>query len=282
MSFSTAMNTLPPKETTAELDPTQHIFVLHPGYAPPRPLLHFTAYKSPSGIHGVPFSVVLDACCIIANNKPGTLRVLDTVSDFVPACAQILPPGLYTYHVAGDTRYAQVPNLSSNPRLTRRSFPVCVSFRAWCPPRAPPHWSNVMGETASPPNSTQSTLSQVVKDADGRCIVTGDTSRLNTMHLVPRAEEAWWKQNRMIIKTLNEAGMHSPPNCIALRADLIGVGLDLGFFALAPYAEKIVIVCLSRDIADFATDYHLRQVTVPPRIHPLNLYSRFAWGIFRL
>jgi hypothetical protein len=81
--------------------------------------------------------------------------------------------------------------------------------------------------------------------------------------------------------THNPRGINSLPNCLATRADLNGPGMDQGHFVFAPYAGKAVCVCLTDEMPDFAADYHLRAVNIPARIHPMNVYVRFAWGLFR-
>ncbi|KAJ7919477.1 hypothetical protein B0H13DRAFT_245291 [Mycena leptocephala] len=206
---------------------------------------------APSGHCGVPFSVVLDACQILANNRDGTLRVRGVDADL---CA---PDG---------ERYA-----------------VCTSFRAWTPPKVlPAHWDlPAMGTNAAHPASSASTYSAVVKTADDRCAVTGAVSRLEATHLVPEAEAPWWTLRGMNALTNNLTGINSPANCLALRADLSGLGMAEGDFVFAPYAGAAVCVCLTNALPDFAAEYHLRAVCMPRRIHPLNVYVRFAWGVFR-
>jgi hypothetical protein len=81
--------------------------------------------------------------------------------------------------------------------------------------------------------------------------------------------------------TNNLTGINSPANCLALRADLSGLGMAEGDFVFAPYAGAAVCVCLTNALPDFAAEYHLRTVRMPRRIHPLNVYVRFAWGVFR-
>lgn len=81
--------------------------------------------------------------------------------------------------------------------------------------------------------------------------------------------------------TGNPQGINSLPNCLATRADLSGQGMDQGHFVFAPYAGKAVCVCLTNGMPDFAADYHLRAVKIPARINPMNVYVRFAWGLFR-
>ncbi|KAJ6609911.1 hypothetical protein B0H10DRAFT_2225448 [Mycena sp. CBHHK59/15] len=265
----------PVKATSNELDARQSVSVYHLGYSPPKPMMILVAFLAPSGQCGVPFSVVLDACRILANNKDGTLRVLDANADLTAPDdgESLLRPGHYTYRVTGgEARYA-----------------VCTSFRAWTPPSVlPAHWDlAAMGAIAAHPDSSASTYSvpsnqhAVVKGADGRCAVTGDVSRLETSHLVPEAEAPWWILRRMTALTNNPGGINSPPNCLALRADLNEAGMDKGNFVFAPYESAAVCVCLTKAMADFAVEYHLRAVSMPRRIHPMNVYVRFAWGLFR-
>ncbi|KAJ7095720.1 hypothetical protein B0H15DRAFT_946296 [Mycena belliarum] len=266
--FLAGVSPKPEKPASDVLDSRQHISVYHPGYNPHPLLLYLVAFLASPGSCGVPFSVVLDACRILANNRDGTLRVMDDATDLTPPDDEsLLSPGSYTYHVTeGETAYA-----------------VCTSFRAWTPPKVlPPHWDlDVMGTTAVFLASSASSYSTAVKMVDGCCAVTGDCSRLQSSHLVPEVEEAWWILRGMSGLTGNPEGINSLPNCLATRADLNGQGMDQGHFVFAPYAGKAVCVCLTHGMPDFAADYHLRAVKIPTRINPMNVYVRFAWGLFR-
>ncbi|KAJ7280275.1 hypothetical protein C8J57DRAFT_1567556 [Mycena rebaudengoi] len=261
----------PPNGHAISLNATKKVQVYHPGYSPPRLLLLFVAYAVDlaQSAPGVPFSTVDDACRIIANNTAGILRVLGTSVDLVAYDNQTqLAPGKYSYYIN-----------SATPR-----YPVCESFHAWSPPpEMPPHWTTVLDveQVEPPPAATRSNNSHVVKTADQFCIITGESSRLRTAHLVPQAESEWWRHRAMNALTGNVSGIDSPPNCIAVRADLNGDGMDTGSFVFAVFAGKVVVVCLAHTIADFASLNHLREVVLPPRIHPLNLYVRFAWAVFR-
>ncbi|KAJ7670202.1 hypothetical protein B0H17DRAFT_1141924 [Mycena rosella] len=159
-----------------------------------------------------------------------------------------------------------------------------------------------MGATAAFQALSASTYSTAVKRDDGQCTITGDWSRLQNSHLVPEAEEPWvhcglpfetvithlahkyvcqWSVRGMSGLTSNPQGIKSPPNCLAMRADLDGQGMDHGHFVFTPYAGKADCVCLTNGMPDFAADYHLRAVKIPTRINPMNTYARFAWGLFR-
>ncbi|KAJ7451042.1 hypothetical protein FB451DRAFT_991545, partial [Mycena latifolia] len=221
---------------------------------------------------GVPFVVVLDACRILANNVDGTLRKMGSDVDLTaPDNRSLLKPGLYTYSLTtGEARY-----------------PICTTFHAWAPPLVlPPSWSGrTMGATGDVPDSNISNFSDVVKAIDRRCAVTGATSRLESCRLIP-AEEAPWVRlavsyHNMGVKTNDFDDVNTPRNCLALRSDLNTAGMDQGHFVFAPYDGEAVCVCLTRKVADFAFDYHLRAVSLPERTNPWNPYVRFAWGVFK-
>ncbi|KAJ7267082.1 hypothetical protein C8J57DRAFT_1717536 [Mycena rebaudengoi] len=258
----------PVKYKSHKLDTRKTVF--HPGHRPLKLMLILVAFEAPSGQRGVPFFVVLNACRILANNQDGTLRIVDSdvgLTSPKDDDKSLLLPGRYMYRVTtGEECYS-----------------VCTTFRAWTPPRfLPSHWSlPAMGVGAAHPPSTASTYGTVVEVADGRCAVTGDVSRLETIHLVPEGESAWWLLREMTSLTNNAGGINSPPNCLALRADLHGAGMDEGHFVFAPYKGEVVCVCLTTELADFAVEYHLRAIKMPRRIHPMNVYVRFAWGLFR-
>ncbi|KAJ7094031.1 hypothetical protein B0H15DRAFT_831646 [Mycena belliarum] len=242
------------------------VVVVHSGYTPPIPMLHFVAYDSGSGAHGVPYSVVFDACRILANNKDGTLRKLGSDTVLIASSPlSLLSPGTYTYIVSGDPVY-----------------PICTTFRSWDPPNSlPASWAGSAMGAAEPVLQRASQCSETVKWIDGRCALTGDTSRLECCYLVPPAERPWWLHHRMATRTNDYCGINGLSNCITLRADLTGAGIDQGAFVFAPYDNTAVCVCLTDALADFASHFHLRAVNLPPRTHPLNTYARFAWGIFK-
>ncbi|KAJ7886172.1 hypothetical protein B0H14DRAFT_3732030 [Mycena olivaceomarginata] len=238
----------PVKATSNELDARKSVSVYHPGYSPPKPMMILVAFEAPSGQCGVPFSVVLDACRILANNKDGTL-------------------------------------LFYRPATTRTArYAVCASFRAWTPPNVlPAHWDlAAMGAIATHPDSSATTYSAVVKGADGRCAVTGDFSRLETSHLVPEAEEPWWILRRMTALTNNPGGINSPTElpCPARRPQRGRVWTKATSFSPRTRARRSA--CASRKQWLISqVEYHLRAVSMPRRIHPMNVYVRFAWGLFR-
>jgi hypothetical protein len=95
----------PAKARSNELYGRESVIVYHPGYDPPKLLIILVAFEAPSGHCGVPFSVVLDACQILANNRDGTLRVRGVDADLCAPDGEclLLRPGNYTYHVNGES-----------------------------------------------------------------------------------------------------------------------------------------------------------------------------------
>ncbi|KAJ7639004.1 hypothetical protein FB45DRAFT_787579 [Roridomyces roridus] len=238
--------------------------ICHPGYHPNFLLGSIPAFTTPSGAQGVFLGLVQDACRILANNREGVLRSQGLLMDGPPD--RVLAAGEYTYHIAGDDQY-----------------PICTTFRSWLfPESVPAHWAtSALGIMAPYLSCSKTYYSQTTKNQDMRCIVTGETSRLDACHLVPHAEEDWWVFNSMSIKTFNPTGIDSPPNRVTMRCDLNGRTLDEGRFVFWPLSNQVVCICMHRDIADFAKEYHVRHVIIPQRVHHFNMYARFAYDIFR-
>ncbi|KAJ7172047.1 hypothetical protein C8R46DRAFT_1348539 [Mycena filopes] len=270
-----------PKQVPSQPLAFQTVIVFHPGYSPPIPMFTIPAYADGSGGYGVPYLAVLEACRILAQNLGGTLRQLNSAVDIQPVSPSSsrlqLKPGWYTYNVAKEHG---------------QRYPICTTFRAWAPPATlPPTWTGpAMGaarKVVVPPSTTSSAFSEVITTFDRRCAVTGNTSRLECCRLVPSSEAPWWRHHAMGPKINDISGLPtSPANCLALRADLTTAGLDSGHFVFAPYGDganeaAVVCLCLTRWVADFAADYHLRAVTLPERIHPWTTFVRFAWGVFK-
>jgi hypothetical protein len=92
------------------------INIYHPGYNPPQ--LIFKLFVSPlnpegnlpdNSNYGLPRALVLDACCILANNKAGVLHSLEKST---VVRGDMLSPGDYTFSITGKGlkyRYASVP-----------------------------------------------------------------------------------------------------------------------------------------------------------------------------
>ncbi|KAJ6594531.1 hypothetical protein B0H19DRAFT_1095893 [Mycena capillaripes] len=266
-SFLDAGAPKPANPTSPVEETTEKVLVYHPAYNPPLLFLSLVAFSAPSGNRGVPFTVVLDACKILANNEAGTLHCRGSPDILVaPNDTSLLPPGNYTYHTSNDVIF----------------YPIVLSFRAWDAPESlPPHWVQPqMGVTASFKAAADSDISVAIKRDDDVCAVTGNSTRLQSCHLVPSAESPWWEERGMDGRTKGE-DVDSPSNIMTMRADLNAPGMDQGNFVLVPFGSIAVCICINDKIPDFAAEHHLRTVRIPLRINPLNVFVRFAWGIFR-
>ncbi|KAJ7228141.1 hypothetical protein GGX14DRAFT_611455 [Mycena pura] len=233
----------------------QTVQVYHPGYKPPKVMMILAAFEAQSGQRGVPFFVVLWACRILANNKDGILRVLNTDVDLTAPAddaddKKLLLPGQYAYHIPGE-------GYTALRRLYR--IPFMESAHRTALALAPRH----NGKRGRAPCFDRVDFKR------------GGKGRRSS------GEKPWWIYHDMSSKTNNPQGINSPSNCLSVRADLNAEGMDKGHFIFAPVGGKAVCVCITPEIADFAAEYHLRVVDIPPRIHPLNLYARFAWGLFK-
>ncbi|KAF7302152.1 hypothetical protein MIND_00782100 [Mycena indigotica] len=247
------------------------IRIFHPAYDKPTEILHVATYPHPddsdNDTHGLPLRIVLVFCFIIANNKKGLLREKDSGSDMGSGDVWLCY-GDYTYDLAE----------SETP------YPICTTFSSWAIPVELPEgwgWSMMGSSSEPPPASNQSNLSTLVKALDKACLLTGKTFGLETCHLVPRSERKWWNYNTMNAKLGNIEGIDSPQNCISLRGDLNGSGMDAGHFIFAPYRGYGVCVCLTNECRDVARDLNLSPLRLSDRLKPHCFFARCAWGLFK-
>ncbi|KAF7304906.1 hypothetical protein MKEN_01204900 [Mycena kentingensis (nom. inval.)] len=248
------------------------IYICHPGY-PSHPVFHsiavYKAHGEPNG--GCPIHVVLDAAFVLAYNQLGYLTDLDKTMRFHGN--GLLPAGSYLYHVEDDPNY-----------------PLCPNFRTWkVPDHLPAQWTRAhLGmatnkDTFHYGNPNSSAYSEVIRNRDEHCLVSGDVSRMQMSYLVPRSENDWWIEEDMDSRLRTEkTGINQPSNVIVLRADLNARGFDQGHFIIFPVEESSVLVFMTSELADAAEQFHLQRVELPIRIHPLCLFARFAWNVFKI
>ncbi|KAF7316712.1 hypothetical protein HMN09_00404300 [Mycena chlorophos] len=263
----------PPRETLPVLDCSENlVFVLHGGYNPPHVLCKFHAFRrSPTSPEfGVPFALVFDAAFVIAKGQNGSLRPENETEPISrPSSSRaILPPGYYVYELeSGEV-----------------NFPVLQSFSEFVPPATlPPHWQAVfLSKRPKLDERSGSSVSDIVKSLDQACLVTGASSALECAHLIPRSQGSagtdWWGTSGHL-KNTGWSSVDNTANCITLRSDLKGSGLDQGHFVFAPYDGRLAVIFLTNEFADLAEHHHLRAVPIPDRILPMNVYVRFVWNI---
>ncbi|KAJ7507125.1 hypothetical protein B0H11DRAFT_1903114 [Mycena galericulata] len=266
---------------SAALNSAGAILVYHPHYTRPTILMRLEVYPiRGSPVAGVPLALVVDACQVVANNARGYLTLYGEQTEIVlrsDAPGDLLRPGKYHY---------RVPSHTSGP------YPICLTFRAWDPPvAAPQNWArqrwappgtDVTVVDTSVASTVWSNLSHDVKRMDGRCAVTGDRSRLDASHLVPRAESVWFNYHRLAAALDGGFTVDNSHNLITLRADLKRATFDEGHFVFFPYQGKVVTIFMTTGTCDLAHEFHFRAAEIPGRILPEYLYARFAWSIFKI
>ncbi|RPD67964.1 hypothetical protein L226DRAFT_444676, partial [Lentinus tigrinus ALCF2SS1-7] len=254
-----------------------HVVICHPGLdrilfafpgfdpVPPPP---FTVHD---GTGGVNHRLVLDSCRVITNNQDGYLKTDIGGAKRVLATTITLPCGVYYLHLA-------------NP-LTRTCYKIVADFAAWkFPLSLPAHWQRCLSRddrsqlqyfmTVSP-----SSMSDAVKNADAKCVVSGYEHSLQTAHLLPEEEHAWFDMWRMVNYCLNDkAGINDTANGVALGSDIY-LCLDRGGFVFYPCEPHDHILYFVISEVDYAQLLHRRPVTIHKRVSDAFLYARFAYNI---
>ncbi|KAJ7119471.1 hypothetical protein C8R44DRAFT_982192 [Mycena epipterygia] len=243
------------------------IQIFHPGYTQ-LCLVRFRVY--PIEGHTVPgqlLKLILD----------GPDHIQQHVGDV------IIPVGNYEYHIQSAT---------STP------YAICTKFRSWTPPvDVPDNWryQNWAGTDAGQQafelaefekyvGKGSATICSTLKEKDGRCAVTGDTSRLDASYLIPRSETDWFIHRRPGVMFLEggTANIDHVRNIITLRADVNGRAFDKAHFVLYPFDGQILSIFVHPESNDMAVNHHFTAVSIPHRILSQYLYGRFAWSIFEL
>ncbi|KAJ7898769.1 hypothetical protein B0H13DRAFT_2031482 [Mycena leptocephala] len=268
--------------------PNKVITIYHHGrgYKPRRPILRlFVCPVNPDGpkdayLYQLPLELVLQACKLLANNMPGTLwqsaanleGTTEISSEMVDA------PGQYRYRVDGqadDYRYK-----------------ICRKFSFWDPEpdptdNVPSSWlfdNRVSDENDIQPQTAASHASTAVKMSDEVCVITQSPDRLDSAHLVPSSEGAWFIEHNFSLAAgdLGNFTVDSPNNQLTLQHDINGRGLDQAHFCFYPYNDRWVIMWMGQGSFQMAKRFNFREVTLPPRLRAAYLFARFAWNIFFL
>ncbi|KAJ6591197.1 hypothetical protein DFH09DRAFT_196224 [Mycena vulgaris] len=278
LSVLPAITARPVKTPLSLLDTNSKVDIYHPNVHRGPPILQFRAFPSEpdSGVVGVPLGVVLDACFVVAGNRPGELHLYAPPQERVAGDDSdpdgLLVPGMYHFVVVqagGGLDY---------------NYHLCGSFAAWTPPvEIPTRWLG--GEAArAPPPPNISDISAAVRSDDKVCIMTGAATALQASHLVPKAEAEWFLFHYRVLMEYGgdpDQDLNSVRNEVTLRADLIGQGFDQGLFLFAPYTDRMVAVFAKTMAQDLAHEYHLRAVDFPTRIRRGYLFIRFAWSVLK-
>jgi hypothetical protein len=122
----------------------------------------------------------LSACYVIARNTLGFFAVEKERARAVRIDVEFLAVDEVFYHLEDPT--------------AATSYPICTKFKNWGFPHDAPlnDWRAVI--SGSMPNVRpigQSSVSEAVKQRDGKCRTTGYTAMLQHCHLIPKSERKW-------------------------------------------------------------------------------------------
>ncbi|KAI0465895.1 hypothetical protein F4859DRAFT_499383 [Xylaria cf. heliscus] len=241
----------------------------HPGYNPPcdtlfmLPRLDHSSVSSASSLKGVHYGTALTACQIIANNAfDGYLATDREGRERVD---------LNLDHLLTESQYWFFTG-SAHPNLN--PYPIIPSFQDWAfPHQEIARWSLPTDITTEP-------------DMSGpRCIITQTAALVNKAHLIPAADENWYKVNVMS-RYGNHHDINQKSNKITLRHDL-HYAFDSHLFAIVPKQNHYVVHQLSAtesSTREFASIYHNRRIIIQQSIDvvPAFLFARFARAVFIL
>ncbi|KAF2123570.1 hypothetical protein P153DRAFT_371550 [Dothidotthia symphoricarpi CBS 119687] len=281
----------PPQLEAPELPRSLPIIFRHPGYddtvnvlfmlyAPDAKVDSDEQNKDAPRWPALYAQVALDACALVADNRTGgwLSRVRDAVAG---SAAQVDPTSMlhqrdYYFHLKSSDG-------SSDP------YPVVPNFREWSFPHdaVPVHWLASTNNKARVDNSySSSNLTVGLKVRDGTCRMSGCREEAQVSHVVPAAEEDWWKGNYMAQYGLgtSAATPQNTANALLLRADL-HLAFDKPRFAFVPKPagdnSMRIVTHLLEPSAELQHLYHNRELH-PSAVGGEMLFARFAWSIFPL
>ncbi|KAJ7070154.1 hypothetical protein C8F01DRAFT_545747 [Mycena amicta] len=165
-------------------------------------------------------------------------------------------------------------------------WPICSSFKLWKPTRAPAGWTRPdPKDEDNVPDTNVSRLSGVIKNYDGKCLLTGRTepSVLDAAHIVPQSEASWFAKYSYGLVGASKFKINSPNNLITLSHEVNRRIFDAGEFVLYPWKEGDWIVVWTGDkCRETAHTHNFRQVAIPARVPASLLWARLIWTAFQL
>ena len=256
----------------------------HPGYSDAydqNVFLSLHAFDRAGG--GIHYNTALVACAIVAGNAwEGYFTTQRQGEKIVAGDDDILLGRSYYFH------------LPSFPPVAD-PYPLYLAFEHWYFPHdsLPPGWAALVPDVddavigndtvLAPPSA--SNLTSAILRRDGSCRVTNSRDYIETAHLCPRKEAAWFEANEMGQYSDNEA-LSGPwvtddvSNAIALRSDL-HTAFDDRKFVLVPKGSCWVphFLSLTNDLGRL---YHNTSLKLDKGVSRCFLLARFAWAIFPL
>ncbi|KAK1827133.1 hypothetical protein QBC39DRAFT_183271 [Podospora conica] len=216
----------------------------------------------PFDSRGVHHETARVACCILADCAWDGFLSLTRDGDPVP----LGPDDILTAR----SYYFRVPNRDDPADY---KYPVVPSFNHF---RFP----------SSLPTSWQELNAPVSRDrrTDDLCLVTRTASPLEKAHIIPAAQQQWWKDNHMNNYATRPADAHFThyrENIIRLRQDVHTLW-DAHRIALVPKQGAWVVHVLFNDTTnELQALYHNQQLQPVAGVAREYLLARFAMAVFR-
>ncbi|KAI0118693.1 hypothetical protein GGR51DRAFT_497308 [Nemania sp. FL0031] len=218
---------------------------------------HHPGYSDGSGI-------LLTACQIIANNTFDGYLATDREG------SERVDPDLHRDHLLTKSDYWFIVPADEHSGPNPPPYPVVPSFRDWAfPHRETPNWPRPEYATG-------------VDIDHSRCIITRVAGLVKSCHLIPAAEERWFKTNEMASWYGKHGDINESTNKITLRHDL-HFALDSNLFAVVPKGGDYVVhqfFATEPFEREFASAFHNRIILQPPEVIPEFLFARFARAVF--
>lgn len=251
--------------------------------------------------------MAIQVSSILTSNALGHLTKDHLGGDIVQD--EFLPPGKYFWHPVG-------PSQSSSPHSKLINYSSVYAdakqlewFWEWeLPNELPPEWSTIAYEY---PRYRYSATRTVAKERDGKCVISGDPDVLELAHLVPKAEQAKFdndKMDRFIIpgaapepkgdklgrprRVLEKCsprngrsfpdsrGIDNPSNLI-LMEPYSHQALDRAFWDPLPHDGGFIAALAVHPTSSVLYErIHDKQIHLKG-ISPHFLYTRAAWNVFK-
>ncbi|KAK9477693.1 hypothetical protein V1514DRAFT_320820 [Lipomyces japonicus] len=212
----------------ADVNSTRHyIYIHHPGYDEKTDLL-FTIYAPDHISGGLHFSLLMDACAIIADNRNDGWLATDRrgLNRVKPQPENVLASGHYWHHL---------------PRKGRRSanWPVVTCFEDWkFPSSLPSLWTRGLQPEHDAHSVAPVTSADAVRTRDEVCRITAHYTGTQIAHIIPRAESGWFLRNEMFCwndnyRRQDESLLEDQGNLMLLRSD-VHAAFDNQIFVFYP------------------------------------------------
>ncbi|KAK2736636.1 hypothetical protein FQN55_001582 [Onygenales sp. PD_40] len=236
----------------------RNIQFLHPAYPENENiLLVFPAFDS-GGVHHETARV---ACAILANCRwDGYLSTIRNGPRLTLGVDGVLTDPIYYFCVDEESDYPVIPSFEH--------------FRF--PSRLPDSWSSDVSAPIQPATSDR------ISDRDQTCRITCSSLPNEIAHIIPAAQEEWWRINSMFLHTArpwSSVYTNCPENAILLRRDLHYIW-DSHQFAVVPKRGRWVVHILDNQVTDELQErYHNLETQPIIGVAREYLFARFALAI---